>query len=137
MPLDAMADRLWRCTLRLFADLGKAPSIDELAVAIGWPVTRVKNALQELQERDLLGLDAAGMAIDYAYPFTTKQTGHTVLLGAYTLKALGPERVQAADDNPCGRALSHRPLSARAFCLLGDGRVGHWHIMAFRPCSKD
>ncbi len=48
----------------------------------------MKAALQELQHRDLLGLDAAGTAIDYAYPFTSRETGHTVQLGAHTLNAL-------------------------------------------------
>lgn len=88
IPLDAMADCLWRCALQLFGDLARAPSVDELAVAIGWPLPRVKAALQELQHRDLLGLDAAGTAIDYAYPFTSRHTGHTVQLGAHALNAL-------------------------------------------------
>lgn len=88
IPLDEMGDRLWRCALRLFADLGKGPSIDELAAVVGWPSRRVKDALSDLQHRDLLGFDATASAIFYAYPFAGHPTGHTVQLGGRVLNAV-------------------------------------------------
>ncbi len=88
IPLDEMADRLWQCVLRLFADLGRGPGIDELSAAVGWPPRRVRDALRELEHRDLLGLDGATSTVLHAYPFAEHPTGHTVLLGTRVLNAL-------------------------------------------------
>lgn len=88
MPLDDMEDRFWRCVLKLFADLGRGPTLDELAAATGRPMERAKDVLEELQGRDLLGLDAGASTILYAYPFAEHSTGHSVELGGKVLNAL-------------------------------------------------
>lgn len=88
MPLDDMEDRLWRCVLKFFADLGRGPILNELAAATGWPTERAKDVLEELQRRDLLGLDAGASTILYAYPFAEHPTGHGVELGSKVLNAV-------------------------------------------------
>jgi alkylmercury lyase len=88
VPLGEPEDCLWRCVLRFFADFGRRPICDELAKMTEWPAERVRTVLQELQERDLLGLDANASAIVYAYPFTAHSTGHSVQLGSRVLNAL-------------------------------------------------
>jgi alkylmercury lyase len=55
VPLDDMGDHLWRCALSLFADLGRGPTLNELAATAGWPAERAKGVLLELQGQDLLG----------------------------------------------------------------------------------
>ena len=88
MPLDDIGDQFWRCVLKLFADLGRGPTLNEIAAATGWPAERSKDILKALHERDLLGLDAEVSAVLYAYPFAEHPTGHNVELGSKVLNAV-------------------------------------------------
>src|SRR5882724_4546951 len=53
--LEAEQDVLWRTVLRLFADLGRAPSITDLAATVGMAVDKVAALLSDLESRDLIG----------------------------------------------------------------------------------
>src|SRR5882724_5168113 len=53
--LEANQDVLWRTVLRLFADLGRAPSITDLAATVGMAVDKVAALLSDLESRDLIG----------------------------------------------------------------------------------
>lgn len=76
--LDPAAARVLACVLRLYASLGRAPTMPEVAVAAGMPAPAVARELALLRERDLVLLDAKGGAIVGAYPFTEAVTGHRV-----------------------------------------------------------
>jgi hypothetical protein len=64
--------------LRLYAGLGHAPTVDDIAAGAALPRWDVKQQLAELRARDLILLDSTGDAILGAYPFTEAVTGHGV-----------------------------------------------------------
>lgn len=85
---DADEDRVWQALLRLYADGGRAPRLDEIAAATALSDEQARNLLRALARRDLLGLEAGTDAIRYAYPFTETATGHRVSLNGRSLHAL-------------------------------------------------
>jgi alkylmercury lyase len=84
-PLTQDEDCVWQGTLRLYADLGRPPLVAEIAEKTASTETSTKTLLDQLRERDLLGLDATGTTIHLAYPFTATQTGHCVAIGRHHL----------------------------------------------------
>ncbi|ORE97019.1 MULTISPECIES: alkylmercury lyase family protein [Aurantimonadaceae] len=87
VALDSSEDRAWQRVLALFVELGRAPSIAEIAADTGLEEETAKSILKHLQSRDLLRLGENGGIID-AYPFTERATGHVVKLGCHKLNAL-------------------------------------------------
>jgi mercuric reductase len=74
--------------LRLHAELGRMPAIDELAKRAGVSGSTIRPILASLKARDLVVLDADGERIVGAYPWTDRATEHQVSLGERTLNAL-------------------------------------------------
>jgi alkylmercury lyase len=79
---------VWRTALRLYAELGRAPSIADLAATVDIAVDKLVALLNDLESRDLIGLDRAPERIRLAYPFTEAETEHRVELNGRTLRAL-------------------------------------------------
>lgn len=102
VPLEDADDHLWRCALSLFVALGEGPSLSELGAVTGWRPERVRDGLQNLQERDLLDFDVETSTLLYAYPFAGYPTGHTVQVGSRVLNA-----VCAVDALGVGAMLQH------------------------------
>jgi hypothetical protein len=84
--LGALEDLVWRTSIKLFAQLGRAPTISELSAATAQAETSLKSVLAELQCRDLLA--ATDSTLEYVYPFTARETDHRVRLPGRTLNAL-------------------------------------------------
>ena len=93
------ADRMWRnyapaedavrtTLLYLYAELGRAPAIGDLARRAGVSESALRPILASLKARDLVVLDADGERIVGAYPWTDRATEHRVSLGERTLNAL-------------------------------------------------
>lgn len=74
--------------LRLYAELGRAPAITDLARHAGASESAIRSLLASLKARDLVVLDADGERIVGAYPWTDRATEHRVSLGKRTLNAL-------------------------------------------------
>jgi mercuric reductase len=74
--------------LRLDAELGRAPEIDELAGRAGVSESTIRPILASLEARDLIVLDANGERIVGTYPWTDRATEHRVSLADRTLTAL-------------------------------------------------
>jgi mercuric reductase len=74
--------------LRLYAELGRAPAIDELARRAGVSESTVRPILASLIARDLVVLDADGERIVGAYPWTDRAIEHRVRLCERTLSAM-------------------------------------------------
>ena len=64
-------------TYRLFAERGRAPTTDEVAIAIGEGSIAVEAAWQRLQEAHALVLDGEGR-LKMANPFSAVETPHRV-----------------------------------------------------------
>ncbi len=78
--LEGDAANLLAQVLRLYAHLGRAPTVQEIATRARWSETFVRDHLVRLRERDLILLDPSRWAILGAYPFTEADTGHSVTL---------------------------------------------------------
>jgi hypothetical protein len=81
-------DRVHRALLRAWGRHGRAPETAELAADTGMPPDAVRAMLGRLHERDLVVLNEAGDAIVGAYPFSARETGHGVRVGARWLNAM-------------------------------------------------
>lgn len=88
VALNVEEDLVWRRALALFADLGRAPSVSEIAADTGLGAESIRHFLLVLQRHDLMGLSEGDGSIVTAYPFTDRATGHIVNLGARRLNAL-------------------------------------------------
>lgn len=77
--LDPGTARILAIVLRRYADLGRPPLLAELASAAGAPATLISDSLRRLHAHDLILLDPETGAIQGAYPFTQKATGHSVM----------------------------------------------------------
>ncbi|TWS94119.1 organomercurial lyase [Reyranella sp. CPCC 100927] len=86
--LDPDHDHVWQAILSLFRDHGGAPDATAVAQAAGRSREETQRALQALQARDLVVLDAADAAVVAAYPFAGDRTGHQVTFGRRTVNAL-------------------------------------------------
>jgi hypothetical protein len=76
--IDPRSARVLAHVLRLYARLGHAPAIDDVAAEAGLPRLDVKRHLAQLRAHDLVLLDPTGDALLGAYPFTEAVTGHSV-----------------------------------------------------------
>lgn len=78
--LTAVEDRVWQAILLGLAHVGHAPDPAKLSAATGQDGATVTSVLHALRTRDLVVLDAEGVAVTAAYPFCTWVTGHRILL---------------------------------------------------------
>lgn len=76
--LDPSSAQVLATVLRQYPELGRPPSLMELAIALGTSEHAVVGVLQQLQRHDLVLLDPATGAIQGAYPLTQKSTGHSI-----------------------------------------------------------
>ena len=65
-------------TYRLFVELGRAPSADEVGEHAGQPATAVRGAWRRLHDAHALVLNAAGTHLRMANPFSALPTAHRV-----------------------------------------------------------
>ena len=96
--LRGIAERLSSAGLRLqentvskailtgFADQGKAPSVEDLAHALGLPLASVRAACRTLAVADLIIWQDDITRIVSAYPFSGVPTAHHVLLAGHTTR---------------------------------------------------
>ena len=77
-----------RTTIALYGASGRAPSSVEIAAAARLDQGQTEAALDALSRRDLVVLDEESGAVKGAYPFTERDTGHRVRLGAKVLNAM-------------------------------------------------
>jgi len=122
--LDAEQDLVWRTTLRLYADLGQAPPIVDLAAKTGLTADKLSALLGQLEARDLVGLDRESGQVRLAYPFTQAATEHQVELSGRSLHALcaidalgagamyGTEAIIRSQCRHCGVAICVRTTAA-------------------------
>jgi len=85
--LEADADLVWRTILRLYAELGHAPTRTDVVTASRIAAGDIETLLNTLRSHDLIDLDLAG-EVKLAYPFTQTSTGHRIHIGGNTLNAL-------------------------------------------------
>ncbi len=85
---DEGEDLARRAVLDLYGRDGRAPSKAALAADTGMDAASVSEALARLRARDVLVLDPDTGEITGAYPFTERDTGHRVRLGARVLNAM-------------------------------------------------
>ncbi|HEX5500451.1 MAG TPA: organomercurial lyase [Thermomicrobiales bacterium] len=79
---DAEVDwRLRAEVYRQFADRGRAPTADELAVALGADSDAIQDGLARLHDRHALLLDPADRSIRMANPFSAVPTSFRVQVG--------------------------------------------------------
>ncbi len=83
--LDDDEDRVRRTILYHYLDAGIAPSCHDLAEATGLDAAAV---VERLARRDIVALNDTDRAIAGAYPFTDRQSGHRVHVGATTVNAM-------------------------------------------------
>jgi len=76
--IDPCTARILAHILRLYAGLGRAPTLADIAANTTLSRQDVKHHLAQLRARDLILLDSTGDAILGAYPFTEAVTGHSV-----------------------------------------------------------
>lgn len=86
--LGAGEDRVRRAVLTHYGKTGHAPDLAQLAEATEFDQRDLRELLARLKARDIVVLDADGTSIVGAYPFTERDTGHRVGLGATTLNAM-------------------------------------------------
>jgi alkylmercury lyase len=82
--LSLQEDTVRKAILTAFADEGKAPSVQELAHALGLPLAPVLAVCRTLAAADLIVWQDETTHIISAYPFSGNQTAHQVLLGGHT-----------------------------------------------------
>jgi hypothetical protein len=84
--LSLQEETVRKAILTAFADQGQAPSVEELAHALGMPLASVRAACRTLAAADLLVWQDEEARIVSAYPFSGGQTAHEVLLAGYTTR---------------------------------------------------
>jgi Alkylmercury lyase/IclR helix-turn-helix domain len=84
--LSLQQDAVRKAILQAFADEGKAPSVQELAHALGLPRAFVLEACRTLAASDLIVWQDDTTHIVSAYPFSGSQMVHQVLLGGHTTR---------------------------------------------------
>ncbi|MEH2530998.1 hypothetical protein V1277_002626 [Bradyrhizobium sp. AZCC 1588] len=81
-------DRVRAALLGLYAEQGRAPTIDVLAARARLDTAEARGQLAELRQRDLVVLSRDGERIIGAYPFTDRDTGQRVKLDGRTANAM-------------------------------------------------
>jgi alkylmercury lyase len=82
--LSAQEDMVRKSILKAFADVGKAPSVQELAHDLGLPCPSVLEVCRTLAAADLIVWQDDTTCIMSAYPFSDIPTAHQVLRARYT-----------------------------------------------------
>lgn len=82
--MDQSDLELRNATYQLFVELGRAPSIDELAAARGQPVDAVRDGWRRLHEAHALVLDEGTTELLMANPFAAQATDFRVYAGDRT-----------------------------------------------------
>jgi hypothetical protein len=142
--LEADQDVVWRTVVRLYAELGSAPSIAELAATIGMAAEKVAALLSDLESRDLIGLERAPERIRLAYPFTEAETDHRVDLNGHALRALcaidalgvaamcGVDTTIASPCRHCGETVHIRTAAAgRELASVHPSDSAVWYDFAY------
>jgi mercuric reductase len=120
-------DRVRTTVLRLYAEHGRAPTVDAIAAAVRLTPDDVRLQLANLEQRDLIVLSQDGERILGAYPFTDRATGHRITLNGRIVNAmcavdaLGVGAMLRRDiqiDSPCLRSGSAIRITTR-----DDGRA--------------
>jgi mercuric reductase len=112
--LNPREDDIHKAILKLFAESGRAPSVSELAQALGLPPEGVLTGLRTLAAHDLIVWAEDGARIVSAYPFSGVPTAHQVFLDGDT-----PLYAMCAIDAlgiPCMLGRGARIRSACFFC---------------------
>lgn len=108
---------MWRTVLHFYADASRPPSTTEIGGETTLSEERATVLLNQLQIRDLIGLEPGTGAIRYAYPFTQAHTGHCIEVGGRTLRAL------CAIDALGVGAMCQTDVSVDSSCRLCGERV--------------
>jgi hypothetical protein len=80
-------DRVRQAVLRLFARLGRAPELSEIAEQTEIEAEHLRAILDRLNSQDLMALSDDGQ-VTGSYPITINQTDHRVRVGEQTLNAM-------------------------------------------------
>ncbi len=86
--LEIEEDRVRRAILTTYAQLGHAPSTDDLARETGFAPSQVNRLIAKLSDRDMVVLDHDGGKIIGAYPFVDRKTEHHLQLSGTRLNAM-------------------------------------------------
>ena len=115
-------------TYRLFVELGRAPTADEVAEHLGEPAVGVAASWRRLHDAHALVLNAAGTDLRMANPFSAVPTAHRVEAGGRwwyancAWDALGIPAALGTD----GRVESSCPDCGEPLSLaVRDGRADH------------
>ena len=79
--MDDRDVELRNLTYRLFVELGRAPTVDEVAAAAGASSDEVEQAWRRLHDEHALVLNASGTEIRMANPFSAVPTAYRVEAG--------------------------------------------------------
>jgi len=85
---DEDEDRTRQAVLTTWAEKGRAPSCDEIALITGFGSDQVDELFIKLAARDMVVLDQDKRAIVGAYPFVDRDTEHQVEVNGKTLNAM-------------------------------------------------
>jgi mercuric reductase len=86
--LDEAQDRTRRAILNAYPRIGRAPSINELALSTGIAPDQVHGLIIKLAARDMVVLDPDRATLVGAYPFIDRETEHRVQLDENILHAM-------------------------------------------------
>ncbi len=117
--LEADIANLLAQVLRLYAQLGRAPTAQEIATRTRLSEPVVRGHLVRLRERDLILLDPSRWTILGAYPFTEADTGHSVTFDE-TGKTLA---TMCAIDALGAGAMCRDDVTIRSTCRSCGGAV--------------
>jgi len=117
--IDPCAARLLAFVLRLYARLGHAPAIDDIAADAALPRLDVKQHLAYLRTRDLVLLDPTGVTILGAYPFTEAVTGHSITFAGTGLTLA----TMCAIDALGAGAMCRDDIAIRSACRACGGDI--------------
>ncbi len=110
--LDAAATSTLAMLLRMYAEFGRPPSLEEIATATARARSETERILDALHQHDLLLRDPADGSIRGAYPFTETVTAHTV-----TLQRTGRMlHTMCAIDALGAGAMCHQDATVRSHC---------------------
>lgn len=117
--LEPDASRVLAHILRLYPQLGRSPSVQEIAAESALSMSSVLEHLAHLRMRDLVVLDPTGDRILGAYPFTEVVTGHSVI---YDRTGSTLNTMCAIDALGAG-AMCRDDIAIRSICRACGGAV--------------
>lgn len=78
--MSAAVRRVCLAIIEAFPELGRGPSVAEVAERAGLPLVEVHTTLERLNERDVVKYGADGGAVMALYPFSDVECPHRVRL---------------------------------------------------------